>query len=132
METTIVYIDQSEVRPGKLDEVKVAIRALVDLVEPNEPQLVAYSFYLDESAARMSVVAVHPDAASMERHMEVGALGFRRFADLIDMRSIDVYGRPSDRVRRQLEEKARMLGAGVRITIHEPHAGLARLATRPR
>jgi len=78
------------------------------------------------------VVAVHPDAASMELHMNVGGPGFRRFEKLIDLRSIDVYGAPSDNVRRQLDEKAKMLGASARVTIHEPHAGLARLVRRAR
>jgi len=132
VDSTIVYIDESEVRPGQLDEVKSAIDALVALIEPSEPQLIAYSVYLDESARRMRVVAVHPDAASMELHMNVGGPGFRRFERLIDLRSIDVYGAPSDNVRRQLDEKAKMLGASARVTIHEPHAGLARLVRRAR
>lgn len=132
MDTTIVYIDQSEVRPGKIDAVKAAITALVALVGPKEPQLVAYSIYLDEAERRMSVVAVHPDAASMELHMDVGAPGFARFEGLIDLRSIDVYGIPSDRVRRQLSDKARLLGGAARVTIHEPRAGLDRAGHRSR
>ena len=73
----IVYLDRSDIRAGRLDDVKAAIRALMDLVGGREPQLIAYSFYIDEPALRMSVVAVHPDAASLELHLSVGAPGFR-------------------------------------------------------
>lgn len=132
VQTAIVYIDRSDVRSGKLDEVKTSISALLELVERNEPQLLGYAFYLDEQATRMTVLAIHPDAESMELHMDVGAPGFRRFEGLIDLRSIDVYGTPSAKVREQLRQKAQMLGAGVRITIHEQHAGFARPALRGR
>ncbi len=128
MNGAILYVDRSQVRPGKLDDVKAAIRSLVDLVEPREPQLLAYSFYLDEAAQRMTVVAVHPNAASMELHMDVGAPGFRRFEGLVDLYSIEVYGIPSERVREQLAEKARLLGASARITIQEQYAGFTRRA----
>ena len=37
----------------------------------------------------------------MELHMEVGGPGFLRFEKHMDLRSIDVYGTPSDKVRRQ-------------------------------
>lgn len=130
MQTPIVYIDRSDVRTGKLDEVKASIAALLELVERNEPQLLEYAFYLDEQAARMTVLAIHPDGESMELHMEVGAPGFQRFAGLIDLRSIDVYGTPSARVREQLRQKAQMLGTAVRVTIHEQHAAFARPALR--
>ena len=133
MEGSIVYIDRSDVREGKLPEVRKAIAALVELVERREPQLLAYAFFLDDADSRMSVLAVHPDAASMELHMDVGTPGFRRFEGLIDLRTIDVYGRPSDKVREQLRQKAEMLGAAVRVTIHESISGFTRpgLRTRP-
>jgi len=136
MTTPIVYIDRSDIREGKLEEVRAAIRALVDLVEPREPQLVAYDFYVDEAAREQTVVAVHPDAGSLELHLAVGAPGFRRFDGLIDLRSIDVYGDPGATVREQLRRKAAMLGATARVTIHERFAGIVRDATprspRPR
>lgn len=118
----IVYVDTSEIRQGKLDEAKVAMTDLAQFVEENEPQLVSYEFYLDEGENSMTVVAVHPDSASMEFHMEVAGERFKPFADLITLRSIDVFGEPSSRVVELLEEKARMLGAGT-VRVHHRHAG---------
>ena len=75
----------------------------------------------------MSVVAVHPGPSSLERHLRIGDPEFRKFADLLDLRSIDVFGDPSEVVRERLEQKAQMLGENGRVVVHELHAGFARL-----
>lgn len=131
----IVYIDRSRIRPGKLEELKPAIEDLVEFIEAREPQLLSYGFHLDEDEYRMTVVAVHPDAASVEFHMDVGGEAFRDFADLIQMDGIEVYGEPTDRMLEQLEEKARALGESGRVVVDRRYAGFTRLdetATAPR
>ena len=42
MSQPIVYVDRSEVRPGRLAELKVAMTDLARFVQANEPQLLAY------------------------------------------------------------------------------------------
>lgn len=44
----IIYIDRSEIREGKLEELKAAMKELVELVEVNEPQIIAYNVYFTE------------------------------------------------------------------------------------
>lgn len=41
MSEPIVYVDNSEIRDGKLEELKTALNELVEFVEANEPQLIA-------------------------------------------------------------------------------------------
>jgi hypothetical protein len=48
-----------------------------------------------------------------------------RFADLVTLSSIDIYGEPSARALVQLREKIRLLGTGD-VTVHGPHAGFSR------
>jgi hypothetical protein len=121
----IVYIDTSTIRKGKLEELEAAMEHLAAFVEANVPQLVSYGFFLDQDSTQMTVVAVHPDSASLEFHMDIGADEFRQFADLIDLSRIEVYGVVSDAVLERLHRKARMLGGGT-VTVHELHAGFAR------
>lgn len=125
MTQPIVYVDTSAIRAGKLEELEVAMKGLVAFVEANVPQLISYGVFLDEDRTQMTVVAVHPDSASLEYHMDVGGAEFRRFADLIDLLKIEVYGRVSDAVLERLHQKARMLGAGT-VAMHELYAGFAR------
>lgn len=125
MSRPIVYIDTSAIREGKLGELEAAMRHLAEFVDENVPQLISYGFYLDQDQSRMTVVAVHPDASSIEFHMDACGGEFAKFAELIELLSIDVYGRIGDAVLQRFHHKARMLGNGS-VTVHELHAGFAR------
>jgi len=124
----ILYIDRSRIKPGRLDDVRRMTVELAAFIEEREGQLLFYAFSIDEEAQRMTVLAVHPDTGSVERHMDVGGPAFRAFTDLIVMEAIEVYGEPSDRVREELDSKARDLGDQVRVTVGGLHAGFSRLA----
>ncbi|MFD5326063.1 hypothetical protein [Streptomyces sp. NPDC127092] len=125
MADPLYYVDRSDVREGRLADVRAAMRDLADFVRDHEPRLIAYHFYLDEPASTMTLVAVHPDSASLELHMDIGGEKFRGFAELIRMRSIDVYGRPSEAAVERLRVKAEMLG-GATVTVHSAQAGFSR------
>ena len=132
MTAPIVYIDRSRIRPGKLSELRDAIDDLVRYIEEREPQLIHYGFYIDEAGSRMTVIAVHPDTASVELHMEVGGPAFRGFAELIEMEGIEVYGSTSGRMLDQLNEKVAMLGEHGRVVLGDLHAGFARVGATAR
>ncbi|MFI8519272.1 hypothetical protein ACIGEZ_15770 [Streptomyces sp. NPDC085481] len=126
MTEPLYYVDRSDILEGRLAEVRAGMRDLAEFVEAREPRLIAYNFYIDESDSTMTTLAVHPDTASMELHMELGGPRFRAFGPLIRMRSIDLYGRPSPAVVAQLRAKAGMLGGGA-VTLHALQAGFSRL-----
>jgi hypothetical protein len=122
-----VYIDHSRIREDSIDELKAGVRRLVDLIDAREPQLIAYGFYIDEDAMRMTVVAVHPDSASLERHLDIGSAEFPKLAHLVTLTAIECYGRPSERALEQLRHKAATLGDGGAIVSIERFAGFAHL-----
>ena len=126
MDEPIVAIDTSEVREGRLEEVKVAIRELAEFVDANEPRPIAYNAYLDESSKRLTVLQVHPDSASLEHHMRIAGPAFGDFMDLITMRTMDVFGQPSTELLGLLRQKAQMLG-DIPVIVHTRHAGFIRL-----
>lgn len=125
MSQPIVYIDRSEILDGKLEALEAAMKHLAAFVEMNVPQLVSYGFYLNEDRTQMTVVAVHPDSESIEFHMDECGAEFRKFAELIKLSRIEVYGQVSDAVVERLHQKARMLGNGT-VSVHDLHAGFAR------
>jgi quinol monooxygenase YgiN len=125
MSQPLVYIDTSEVREGALDDLKGAIEELVAFIDANEPQILAYSVYLSDDGSRMTVVHIHADSASLDYHMDVAGPAFRRFADLLTLSSIRVYGAPSDKALAQLHEKARLLGCED-VAVQSPYAGITR------
>jgi hypothetical protein len=102
---------------------------LVEFIDAHEPQILAYNVYLSDDGSEMTVVHMHADAASLEYHLDVAGPEFRRFADLITLSSIRVYGEPSDKALRQLTDKARLLGCDD-VAVHGIQAGLARPVSR--
>jgi hypothetical protein len=125
----IVYIDHSDIREGSLEELKAGVQRIVDFIDARETQLIAYGFYIDEEAAKMTVVAVHPDSASLELHMDIGMVEFRKLAHLLTLTGIECYGRPSERALKQLRHKAATLGDGGAVVSIERFAGFTRLAS---
>jgi len=125
MSELIVYVDQSDIRDGKFEELKTAMNELVEFVETNEPQLIAYNVYFNEDRTRMTVLHIHSDSASLEFHFNVAGRLFPRFAEFIRLLAIDIYGKPSDDLMEQLNKKAEMLGSGA-VLVHDLHAGFAR------
>lgn len=123
MTNHIVYIDQSVVRDGKLEELKVAMTDLVEFVENNEPEILSYSVYFSPDEQRMTVIHTHTDQVSLEYHMEVAGPKFPPIGEFIDLESITVYGRLTDDLVRQLRKKASELGSG-RVSVHVPHGGI--------
>ena len=121
----IAYLDTSEVRPGKLEELKTAMAELARFVELNEPRIINYAVYFSEDGAMMSVLHFHPDVASLEFHLQVAGSQFPPIAPLIHMQKIELFGRPGDDLVDQLKAKARLLGTG-KVVIRDLHAGFAR------
>lgn len=125
MAEPLIYVDVSEVREGALSELKTAIAEFAEFVEQYEPQLLSYNAYFSSDGTHMSVVHVHAAPTSLDRHLEIAGHRFARFAGLVELRSIHVYGRPSEDALRQLGDKLRQLGSG-EVVVYPPHAGFIR------
>jgi len=125
----IVYIDHSDIREGSLDELKAGVQRLVDFIDAREPQLITYGFYIDDETAEMTVVAVHPDSASLELHLDIGGAEFGKLAHLLTLTAIECYGRPSERALGQLRRKAAALGDGGSVVSIGRFAGFVRLTS---
>lgn len=97
MSQPFIFIGTHKIKEGKLDEYRKQLQELVELVETNEPRLIAFNIYIDEDANRVTGVQVHPDAASMEFHMNVVGEHIAGAYDYIEKtESIDVYGEATD------------------------------------
>ncbi|BCW65773.1 hypothetical protein NicSoilB4_05360 [Arthrobacter sp. NicSoilB4] len=121
----VVYLDTSEVRPGKLGELKVAMADLASFVEANEPRIIAYNVYFSGDGSRMSVLHIHEDLALLNFHMSVAGPLFPPIAPLVNLLTIEIFGAVNDALLEQLVAKARILGGTV--IIHDFGSGFARV-----
>jgi hypothetical protein len=125
MSGPLIYLDTSDVREGALEELKGAITELAEFVEANQPQLISYHVYVSDDGSQMTVMHVHPDSASLDRYMDVAGPRFGRFKDLVTLAAIRIYGEPSEKALRQLQDKARLLGTGD-VIVQGLHVGFSR------
>src|SRR5262245_21534061 len=127
MPTPLIVVDRSKVHDGSLEELRVAVAELVEFVEANEVEPLAYNVYFDEQGTTMTVVQVHHSSESFERHMEIAGPAFRRFADLLTLSRVDFYGVPSRIALDQMRRKAELLG-NAPVVVNDLQSGFTRIA----
>jgi hypothetical protein len=122
MSGPFIFIATNRLLEGKLAAERERARDLSSFIEANEPQLLAFNEYANEEGTEVGVVQMHPDAPSMELHMEVVAeRAARAYAETLEATtSIQVYGEPSDAVLEMLSHQA---GAGVPMMVKRHHIG---------
>ena len=125
----IFYLDRSTIKEGESEAVRRRIPELVEFIERSEPQLISYEFYVDDTTGQMTVVSLHLDSGSLRLHLEIGRSAFAKFASLIDLETIEVFGSLDDEVVDLLEDKAAMLGRAATVHVHERLDGFTRHGT---
>ena len=122
MPSPFIFIATNRLKAGKLDRERERVPHLVEFIEANEPRLIAFNEYLSEARDEVTVVQVHPDAASMEAHMEiVRERAQAAYADTLDATvRIQVFGQPTEAILETLRQQA---GSGVEIRINGEHLG---------
>jgi hypothetical protein len=122
MSAPFIFIATNRLKTGKLESETKRVPDLTDFIESNEPRLIAFNEYANDDGTEVAVVQVHPDAESMEFHMEVVAeRAAQAYAETLDATaSIQVFGTPSDAVLAMLSRQA---GAGVPLNVHRHHLG---------
>src|SRR5215207_4525149 len=113
MTQPFIFVARYPVKPNRLDEIQDRCRSVEALVQSNEPQLLAFHFYFDETRGRLGVIQLHPDAASMERHMAVIAEHLAAASDWFDVEGGEEhwFGTPPDDLTRYAAERGETVDA---------------------
>jgi len=122
MSEPFIFIGTHTIREGKLEDFKKSCGELLEVVEANEPRLIAFNFYANEDQTEVSIVQVHPDADSMLFHMQVARdhISEAYQSVLEKTKRIDVYGKPSDTA---LEMIRQLAGSEVPLSVKAHHLG---------
>jgi hypothetical protein len=112
MSGPFIFMSQSLVKEGRLEDFKKALREMAQFVETNEPRVVAFEAYLNDDETEVTGVQVHPDADSMAHHMQVAFEKIMEFDQLLDTKSVEVYGTPNDAVRQMMEQVGSQFAEG--------------------
>jgi hypothetical protein len=116
MPEPFIFIGTHRLKEGKLDDFERTFNELVNVVETDEPQMIAFNGYADDSGTEVAIVQVHPDASSMELHMQVVREHITSaYEELLEeTTSIQVFGELTDAARGMMEHLA---GSGVPISV---------------
>jgi len=122
MSGPFIFIATNRLKPGALAAERQRVPDLAAFVEQHEPQVLAFNEYVDADRGEVAVVQVHPDAASMELHVELIAdRAARAYAETLEATtSIQVFGPPSEAVVAMLRAQA---GSGVPMVTYSEHLG---------
>ena len=117
-----VHIATYAIKETKLEGLKQFLPEFFEMIEANEPRLLAVNAFVNEDGTEATFVEIHPDAASMEHHARVAheltARAFARFVSATT--SIQIYGEPSDVVLARARQHA---GSGVLVSVKPEHLG---------
>lgn len=100
MTKPFIVISTWRIKDGKLEDLKRFQREFSEIIEANEPQLIAFNAFYNEDGTEMTSIQVHPDAASMDFHLNVlretlgGAMS--AVAEFVEPQSLEYYGMPPE------------------------------------
>jgi hypothetical protein len=101
-----IFIGQSRIKEGRLDDFKRGLREMAEFVETNEPRVIAFEAYVNDDATEVTGVQIHPDADSMAFHMQIAFEKIMEFDQYLDTQSVEVYGVPNDAVLGMMKQVA--------------------------
>ena len=122
MSSPFIFIATNRLKPGRLEGERKRVPSLVEFIEANEPRLIAFNEFANEAGDEVTVVQFHPDAESMEAHIElVRERAQEAYAETLEATiRIQVFGRPTDAILEALRKQA---GSGVEIIVNGEHLG---------
>lgn len=107
----VTFVGTYTIPEGGLEEWKAAISDMVDFVKANAPRLISFEVFLSEDGREATSVYTHPDTESFEQHLQVAATRISAGTQMVQVKRIDLYGAPSERVVAQLRHLAELHGS---------------------
>jgi len=94
----LIVVTKLKVLEGQLENLKTYYKKLFEIFEAKEPRLIAFHGFLNQEGTEATSIQVHPDTASMERHMQVGREVWEEaskgFGKMFEVAEVSYYGTP--------------------------------------
>ena len=114
----------SRIHTGEAAAYRPLAEEICRLAAEREPRLMAFHIYVTDDESSEVVIRIHPDAESMQRHLQVLSEKVRATAEYTDFESLEIYGQLNDALREWLPH----VTEGIEFTLHSTHwSGFTRL-----
>lgn len=107
----------ARVKEGKLADYEQLNRAITELVETEEPRIIAFHVMLTEDRDRLVGMQFHPDSQSMEFHLETVGELIADISDILEVEEFKVLGQSSEIIDGIMKTMAE---SGIKVE-HVPH-----------
>lgn len=125
MAEPVAYVTTFRIKEGKFQDYQRFLAALLKAIEESEPRIVAIHTFANEDGTEMTSIQLHPDAESMDAHMQVLAKTMGQLAEeltdvfqFIELVRAEVFGAPG---KRASEMDTPLIEAGVPFTFKPRH-----------
>lgn len=122
MAQPLIFIFRTTIKDGKLGDYEKFLNELTEFLVENEPRLIAQEVYVDDDGTESVGILIHPDAESMEFHLQL--LAEWSYEEFLETTHIEVCGELSPSLRTMFEGYA---AAGVPVTVRSYLGGINRL-----
>jgi quinol monooxygenase YgiN len=103
MSDNIYWILETNIREGKLDELKALMKEMVDATMANEPGTLNYEWTISEDSKRCTLYERYADSAAAMKHASSFMKNFAgRFVGCVEPKKMVVHGSPADDLRKAL------------------------------
>ena len=109
----------SRIHPGEATAYRPLAQEICQLAEERGPRLHAFHIYVNEDESSEVVIHIHPDAESMQHHLQVLGEKVRATGEFTDFESLEIYGELNDALRQWLP----YVTEGIEFNHHAVHWG---------
>ena len=121
MSGPIVFISHSSVKSGRLAEFQQLYRSVIEWVQAEKPGTLLHLAFASEDGGEVSMIHVIQDAEAMDFHLHGASENARKAGELIEIKSWELYGQPSEAAVAQVRKM--LAPHGVEIDWQPHHLG---------
>lgn len=103
MTDQLLFRNVMKIKAGHLESFREAVRAAVDFVEQNAPQLMVRTF-IDEAEMRAVSYQLYRDSADVLRHWQMSDAHIQSVSEHCSVEKFEVYGDPSEEVAKGISQ----------------------------
>lgn len=105
MSDHVHWIIEMTINPGALDDFRAVTKEMIDQVQANEPETLAYEWFISSDDSTCHVYERYANSAAvMTHHAWFGANFAERVMALVKPTRVVVYGNPNDEVKTALKD----------------------------
>jgi hypothetical protein len=119
MSGPFVFTFRARYSPGERDRYLASCMECVEVVETEEPRVIAFNMWENADGTETSAIQVHPDVESLEHHFKIFTERLAaKVEGTIDVLEYSIYGEPTQAVLDVLQ-----FAPDADVRIHSRHLG---------